>query len=61
MSASGFVRQINNQLDAHYDEMVKLRRHFHQHPELSFQEKKTAAFIVSPLTMKRSVFLSAPT
>ncbi|MFN2746930.1 MULTISPECIES: M20 family metallopeptidase [Bacillus] len=27
--------------------MVKLRRHFHQHPELSFQEKNTAAFIAS--------------
>jgi len=47
LSASAFIRQINEQLDAHYDEMVKLRRHFHQHPELSFQEKKTAAFIAS--------------
>lgn len=47
MIASAFVQQINEQLDTHYDEMVKLRRHFHQHPELSFQEKKTAAFIAS--------------
>ncbi|WP_438823807.1 M20 family metallopeptidase [Bacillus sp. JJ675] len=27
--------------------MVALRRHFHQHPELSFQEKETAAYIAA--------------
>ncbi|MED1738343.1 M20 family metallopeptidase [Bacillus swezeyi] len=47
MSAAALKQTIDQQLDRHYDEMVKLRRHFHQHPELSFQEKKTAAFIAS--------------
>jgi hippurate hydrolase len=28
---------------AHSDELVQLYHHFHQHPELSFQEKETAA------------------
>ncbi len=28
---------------SHIDELVKLYHHFHQHPELSFQEKETAA------------------
>ncbi|WP_278253273.1 M20 family metallopeptidase [Bacillus sp. SD088] len=32
-------------LNHHYDEMVEIRRYLHQHPELSFQEKKTAAYI----------------
>src|SRR5699024_7878172 len=38
-------KQIHEQLDQHYDEMVSIRRHLHRHPELSFQETKTAAFI----------------
>ncbi|HLR15703.1 MAG TPA: M20/M25/M40 family metallo-hydrolase, partial [Bacillota bacterium] len=38
-------KQIHEQLDGHYNEMVSIRRHLHQHPELSFQETKTAAFI----------------
>ncbi|WP_414052117.1 amidohydrolase [Macrococcus animalis] len=32
-------------VDKYYDELVALRRHFHQHPELSFQETETPAFI----------------
>ncbi|APH06037.1 M20 family metallopeptidase [Bacillus weihaiensis] len=32
-------------LDQHYDEMVSIRRHLHMHPELSFKEYKTAAYI----------------
>ncbi|KAB8139022.1 amidohydrolase [Gracilibacillus oryzae] len=33
------------EVDNYYDEMVEMRRHLHQHPELSFQEYKTASFI----------------
>ena len=30
----------------HYtEELLSLRRHFHQHPELALQEVKTSAFI----------------
>ncbi len=32
-------------LEEYYDEMVQIRRHLHQNPELSFQETKTAAYI----------------
>lgn len=47
MDAAALKQTICEQLDTHYDEMVALRRHFHQHPELSFQEKKTAAYIAA--------------
>lgn len=32
-------------LDEHYKEMVDIRRYLHQHPELSFQEVATPAYI----------------
>ncbi|RST75174.1 amidohydrolase [Siminovitchia acidinfaciens] len=32
-------------LEEQYDEMVQTRRYLHQHPELSFKEFKTAAYI----------------
>jgi amidohydrolase len=35
---------INN-LDARSGELVRYRRHFHAHPELSLEERETAAFI----------------
>lgn len=31
--------------EAHFDEMVRIRRYLHQHPELSFHEEKTADYI----------------
>ncbi|AKS37498.1 peptidase M20 [Anoxybacillus gonensis] len=36
-----------HKLHEYYDDMVAIRRHFHQHPELSFQEYKTAAYIAN--------------
>ncbi len=41
------LSKIYNQLQEQYDEMVSIRRFLHQHPELSFQEKNTAAYIKS--------------
>lgn len=38
-------QQILDKIDAHFDEMVAIRRHLHMHPELSFQEKETANYI----------------
>ncbi len=32
-----------------FDELVAIRRHLHQHPELSFEEKKTGQFIARKL------------
>ncbi|WP_112180095.1 MULTISPECIES: M20 family metallopeptidase [Paraliobacillus] len=38
---------IINNIDQHYDDMVKMRRFLHQNPELSFQEENTAKFIAN--------------
>ena len=32
------------------DEIIAIRRHLHQHPELSFEEEKTAQFVSEQLT-----------
>lgn len=32
-----------------FPDLVEIRRHLHRHPELSFQEEQTAAFVVSRL------------
>ncbi len=40
-------KQIHEQLDAYYEEMVSIRRYLHQHPELSFHETETAAYIAN--------------
>lgn len=37
------------ELENNYQETVKMRRYLHQHPEASFEEKETAAFIVEQL------------
>ncbi|WP_057912492.1 M20 family metallopeptidase [Peribacillus muralis] len=39
------IHQLHALLEGSYDEMVSIRRFLHQHPELSFQETQTAAFI----------------
>jgi amidohydrolase len=39
--------RIFEAIDDLYDEMVENRRYLHQHPELSFQEEKTAQFIAN--------------
>lgn len=36
---------ICSDLDAGFEEMVEIRRYLHMHPEVSFQEFKTAAYI----------------
>ncbi|WP_103104986.1 M20 family metallopeptidase [Brevibacillus reuszeri] len=39
------MEKLYELLDQAYGEMVEVRRHLHQHPELSFQEVKTPKFI----------------
>lgn len=39
-------QQLLEKIDAHFDEMVAIRRHLHMHPELSFQEQETANYII---------------
>lgn len=39
--------QLNALIDATYEEMVKIRRHLHENPELSFQEVETPKLIAA--------------
>ncbi|CAH0344406.1 N-acyl-L-amino acid amidohydrolase [Bacillus sp. CECT 9360] len=39
------INQLYMLLEESFDEMVSIRRYLHQHPELSFKETKTAAYI----------------
>lgn len=39
------LQSIQEAIEAHYDDMVEIRRYLHQHPELSFKEEKTANYI----------------
>lgn len=42
-------RKVQELAASFFVETVAIRRHLHQHPELSFQEKETAAFISAKL------------
>lgn len=37
--------ELFTKLDGYQDEIINLRRYFHQHPEVSFKEKHTAEYI----------------
>ena len=39
------IKKIYQEVDKRYDEIVQIRRYLHMHPELSFHEAKTAAYI----------------
>ncbi|WP_020007690.1 M20 family metallopeptidase [Salinicoccus albus] len=39
------MEKLFSDLDAIYDEIVEIRRHLHKHPELSFEEVETPAYI----------------
>lgn len=41
------LEKLYSLLKDHYDEMVDIRRHLHQYPELSFQEVTTPKFIAN--------------
>lgn len=43
------IDQIKNSASAHFAEVVSYRHHLHAHPELSFQEHQTAAFVKDKL------------
>ena len=44
------IEKIKEMATGAFDEIVEIRRHLHQHPELSFKEHKTSAYIKSILT-----------
>jgi len=41
------MEQLFALIDRHYEEMVQIRRHLHEWPELSFQEVETPKFIAA--------------
>ena len=41
------MKKLIDMLEQRRDEMIAIRRHLHQHPELSFQEEKTATYIAN--------------
>ncbi len=43
------ISQIKDLADKTFSEVIKHRRHLHQHPELSFQEVKTGKYIATTL------------
>lgn len=43
------IEQIFNELEQHSSKVIEWRRYLHQHPELSFEETETAAFIKEKL------------
>lgn len=45
-----FSEKIPEEVSAVYDDVVRHRRHLHAHPELSYEERGTAAYISSVLT-----------
>lgn len=44
------LSQIKQQAEQIYPKLVEWRRHFHQHPELAYQETETAKFIAKILS-----------
>jgi len=44
------MKDLNAEIDAIFPKVVAIRRHIHQHPELSFQEYETSAYIREQLT-----------
>ncbi len=43
------INQIKALANQYFDEIVSIRRHLHQHPELSFEEFNTSTFVCSVL------------
>ena len=39
------IKKVYQEIDRRYDEIVQIRRYLHMHPELSFHETGTAAYI----------------
>ncbi|MFI5135425.1 MAG: M20 family metallopeptidase [Chitinophagales bacterium] len=50
MANKDVLRKIKSLAHSYREEIISIRRHIHSHPELSFQEKETAAFISKKLS-----------
>ncbi len=45
------VEKIKSLAKSHFNKLVEIRRHLHQHPELSFQEYETSKYIQQQLSL----------
>jgi amidohydrolase len=52
------VSRVKDLAKVYYDKVLQIRRHLHQHPELSFQEFNTSAYIAEQLTQAGIAFTS---
>lgn len=55
------IRKISAEMSAIEQDVIEWRRHFHQLPELSFQETETSAFIEEKLMSFGNITVSRPT
>lgn len=55
MSILGRIKSLN---DRYFQKIVEIRHHLHAHPELSFEEEKTSAYIQSVLANHNIQFTS---
>lgn len=55
------VIAINQLIDSVREDVIAWRRHFHQYPELSFQEEKTSQFVYDKLCSLGNLEVSRPT
>lgn len=53
--------QLDELVEQVADDIVRWRRHLHQHPELSFEEENTAQFVYDTLSSFGGLELSRPT
>ncbi len=43
------LKQIKEKANSYKDDVITIRRHLHQHPELSFKEFETSKYVCSKL------------
>ncbi len=50
LNTTNWQQELDQSIDSHFDEMVRLRRHLHQHPELSGDEQNTSLHLYQLLS-----------
>lgn len=54
-------KMVLSEIAAKEEQLINYRRHFHQYPELSFQEYKTSQFIYDEMSQLNNVEVTRPT
>ncbi len=52
------VNSIKKEVEKNIDDFIQIRRHLHAHPELSFEEKETSAYVQSMLAKHKIKYTS---